>query len=267
MKSKILLLAAIVSYTHGVIEWEIVIPTYNNEKWCIQNIESVVQQTYPHWHATVVVDCATDATERLLREYIQQHNLGHKIRLMVNKTRRGALANIYTAVWACPGSKIIGVLDGDDWFSSDQVLEKITQVYRTQDVWLTYGNFRFWPENRDGWCRDYDYDVIKKNSFRSVPGVLPSHFRTFYAWLFKRIKLKDLLCEGKFYPMAWDLAMMFPMIEMASERHRCIKEIMYIYNIANPLNDFNVNIALQSALAGEIRSKKPYRRLPERPVA
>jgi hypothetical protein len=31
------------------IEFVVVIPSYNNEKWCIKNLNSVVKQSYPHW--------------------------------------------------------------------------------------------------------------------------------------------------------------------------------------------------------------------------
>lgn len=248
-----------------VVQWEIIIPSYNNEKWCIQNIESVVNQTYPHWHATVIVDCATDNTEDLLREYITTHQLHDKITLQVNKRNKGALANIYYAATACDPEKVIGLLDGDDWFKHDRVLEHVTQVYQEEDVWMTYGQFELWPEDRIGHCRPYPKEIIKNNSFRYVQGVLPSHFRTFYAWLFQLIDKKDLLHKGKFFRVTWDMSIMYPVIEMCGEHHKCISEVLYVYNIANPLNDFKEHTALQAQLDQFIRSKKRYRPLEKKP--
>jgi hypothetical protein len=37
--------------------------------------------------------------------------------------------------------------------------------------------------------------------------------------LFKKIKKEDLLYEGEFVLMSWDIAMMFPMLEMESKGH------------------------------------------------
>ncbi len=260
---KLLLFFAPMLLAH--IEWEIIVPTYNNEQWCIQNIESVVQQTYPHWHATIIIDCATDATESLLRAYVQENALEDKITLKVNKKNRGALANIYFAAMACPPHKVIGLLDGDDWFKDAYVLEKVTHVYETEDVWMTYGQFELWPEDRIGHCRPYSNAVIQQNAFRAVPGVLPSHFRTFYAWLFQRIDKKDLIYKGKFFPVAWDMALMYPVIEMSGKHHKCITDVLYVYNIANPLNDFKERALLQAQLDRFIRAKKRYSPLKDKP--
>ena len=61
--------------------------------------------------------------------------------------------------------------------------------------------------------------------------------------------------------MAWDLAFMFPMLEMAGHKSSYIKDIMYVYNVSNPLNDHKVDNALQINLEKEIRGKKPYARI------
>lgn len=245
----------------AAVQWEIIIPTYNNEKWCIQNIKSLVNQTYPHWHASVIVDCATDNTERLLRRYISKHQLQDKITLTVNTENKGALSNIYYAATACAPHKVIGLLDGDDWLAHDYVLEKLSKIYEKEDVWMTFGQFELWPENRIGHCRPYPKEIIKNNSFRYLHGLLPSHFRTFYAWLFQLIDKKDLLYQDKFFPVAWDMAMMFPMIEMAGKHQKCISEVLYIYNIDNPLNDFKLYTSLQAELDRYIRAKKRYKPL------
>ena len=151
---------------------------------------------------------------------------------------------------------MIGLLDGDDWLAHNKVLSHVAKVYKKEDVWLTYGQYQLWPENRIGHCKPYAAHVIKDNSFRHVQGQLPSHFRTFYAWLFQAIKLEDLQYQGEFFPVTWDMAMMFPMIEMAGEHHKCIPEVLYIYNIDNPLNDFKMHTDLQAKLDRHIRAKK-----------
>ena len=90
---------------------------------------------------------------------------------------------------------------------------------------------------------------------------LPSHLRTFYAWIFKKIALEDLLYEGKFFTMTGDMAIMLPILEMAGERHLFISEPIYIYNMTNPINHGKVNAELQRALDRYIRSMPPYQRL------
>lgn len=248
---------------HAIIEWEIIIPTYNNQEWCIKNIESVVNQTYPHWHVTIIIDCATDKTEPLLKEYVTKNRLEDKITIIVNKENQGALANIYYAATACAPHKVIGLLDGDDWLASDDVLEYLSDMYEKKDIWMTFGQFELWPENTIGHCRPFSKKIIGENAFRKT-GMVPSHFRTFYAWLFQRINVEDLLYNDRFYPVTWDMAIMYPMIEMAGNHHKCISKVLYIYNIQNPLNDFKIHTKLQAKLNYLIRCKKRYEPLKEK---
>ena len=67
-----LLLALVTLSISAHIEFEVIVPTYNNARWCIKNIESLVCQDYPHWHATVIVDAATDTTAQQIQNYIAQ---------------------------------------------------------------------------------------------------------------------------------------------------------------------------------------------------
>ena len=94
----------------------------------------------------------------------------------------------------------------------------------------------------------------------------PSHLKTFYAWLFKKIDVEDLKIGGEFFPMTWDQAMMFPMLEMAGDRHAFIKETLYVYNMTNPINDNRVNAKLQRDLEKRIRSKPSYDKLRSSPI-
>ena len=89
-----------------------------------------------------------------------------------------------------------------------------------------------------------------------------SHLRTFKHHLWSRIKKEDLLDNnGDFYRMAWDLAFMFPMLEMAGDRAKYINDILYIYNLGNPLNDHKVDGKLQQNLELEIRRKEKYNKV------
>ena len=61
--------------------------------------------------------------------------------------------------------------------------------------------------------------------------------------------------------MAWDLAMMLPMLEMSGFHSKFIPDILYIYNTENPLNDHKVNLNLQQKLSHQILSSPKYEKL------
>ena len=243
--------------THFVI----VVPSYNNEPWVIRNLESITSQNYSNWFLYYIDDHSTDKTAKLVKKFIKEKNLQSKCQLIRNSERKGALANLYAAIHKVNPTDVIVTVDGDDRFAHSKVLSVLAGAYADKKVWMTYGNFKSdppgWPSN----CRPISNKIAKKNCFRKK-NFVSSHLRTFYAKLFQLINKKDLFWNGQFYPMTWDMAIMFPMIEMASKGHfRFIKEVLYIYNVQNPLMDCRVNAQLQRDLDKEIRSKPPYKPL------
>ena len=219
----------------------IVTPSYNNKDWWEWNLTSLLEQNYTNYHIIITDDCSTDGTGQAIQEYIEKHQLGHKVTLIRNKERRGALHNLYTMIHSCPNEAIIVTVDGDDRLSDPEVLSRLNTIYANPKIWLTYGQYSEYPSGTKGFCSPMPEHIIKTNAFREHPD-LPSHLRTFYSWLFKAIKLEDMLYNGEFYRMTWDCVMMLPMIEMAGERHLCIQDhIMYIYNNARVLpSRFNI---------------------------
>ncbi len=237
----------------------VIIPSYNNAQWYQKNIVSVLNQQYQNYRVIYIDDCSADKTADYVQELVKQLGQERRFTLIRNKERHGALENLYNAIYSCNDNEIIVTLDGDDWFAHTRVLQRLNQVYSEREVWITHGKMKEVPSGWDGWCIPIPQDIVKKNAFRSYR--CPSHLRTFYTWLFKKIKLEDLQYKGKFFSMTWDQAMMFPMMEMAGERHAYINEVLYIYNKITPLNDNKVDPDLQNRLEKLIRNKPPYQRL------
>ncbi len=236
----------------------IVTPSYNNKDWWKWNLNNSLNQNYHNYHIIITDDCSSDGTGKAIEEYIQINGLQDKVTLIKNKERKGALHNLYTMIHSCINDAIIIAADGDDALHDPEVLSRINEIYSTKDVWLTYGQFIEHPSGTKGWCTPMPQNIVENNEFRKHPD-LPSHLRTFYAWLFKAIKLEDLLYNGDFYPMTWDYAMMFPMLEMAGEHHYCFEdEILYIYNNANSISDHRISRQLQAHLAQIVRAKNSY---------
>lgn len=264
MKKIFLLLSVCISFMHHSLSFDekpivIIIPSYNNAQWVMSNMLSVLRQDYTNYRIIYIDDCSQDHTAPLAYAIAQQHRNTLPFILIANKTRRGALANLYDAIHSCADEEIIVTVDGDDWLANDQVLKKLNKVYSTKDVWLTHGRFLETASGWDGWCIPVPMEVVKKNAFRTYR--CPSHLRTFYAKLFKSIKKEDLMYKGEFFAMTWDQAMLFPMLEMAGERHRFVNEILYVYNTTTPINDNKVNPELQRELERIIRTMPHYERL------
>jgi glycosyltransferase involved in cell wall biosynthesis len=241
----------------------IVIPSYNNQAWYTYNLRSALLQQYHNFRIVYIDDASTDGTGELVAQYLEEWDKEKRTTLIRNKTRQGALYNLYHAIWNCHPDEIVVTLDGDDWLASAQVLTTLASHYADPNVWMTYGQFVYHPSGQRGFARAIPDRIIQENTIRYYDWVT-THLRTFYAALFQKIHIEDLLYQGSFLPMAWDLAFMWPMLEMASSHSRFIPDILYVYNNATPLNDHKVNLQLQRTLSHLIRSRPPYSPLPQK---
>jgi len=104
----------------------IVMPTYNHEKYVAQAIESVLaQKTEFDWKLMVGDDCSTDGTQEIVRAYAEKHP--GKIEFLFSEKNLGLshpdrvslkLLNQCT-------SKYVGILDGDDYWTKPYRLQKL----------------------------------------------------------------------------------------------------------------------------------------------
>lgn len=240
----------------------VVIPSYNNIKWYKGNLDSVFMQNYSNYRVIYVNDCSSDGTGQAVDNYINDNNLQDRVQVFHNLERCGALANLYGAIHSCQDEEIVAALDGDDEFYHPNVLKQLNEVYSSGEVWFTHGTLVEYPMGNVTWCEPIKPEAIANRTYRKYK--CPSHLRTFYVWLFKKIRLQDFLIRGEFLPMAWDMAIMFPLAEMAEERHAFIKEPNYLYNMANAINDNKVDPDLQNYLDRVIRNRPAYPRLEKR---
>ncbi len=236
----------------------VVIPSYNNSKYYQKNLDSVFSQHYTNYRVIYIDDCSPDGTGGLVQAYVRDHHQEHRVTLIKNEQRRGALANHYTAAHLCKNREIIVHMDGDDWFKHDCVLATVNNAYQDPDVWLTYSQHEMYPPQGKALQDRVIPAVIKEsNAYREYRWVA-SALRTFYAGLFKRIKLQDLLYKGAFFDVTCDLAFMFPMLEMTGGKFKCIDEILYVYNVGTGLNDFKLRGAKQLRMDNIIRARDKY---------
>lgn len=235
----------------------IVTPSYNNAAWYKWNLDSIFNQNYKNWHLIYLDDNSPDGTGELVKAYVKKRGFEDKVTVIGNTHRRKALANIYTAVQMCKPTDIIAILDGDDRFAFENVLKAVNYMYAVHDVWLTYGQYQEYPTGNIGFCIDYPDEILNRRAYREFASG-PSHLRTFYAGLFHKIELADLIYDGDFFPMTYDLAIMFPMLEMASNHFLFCSIPLVDYNVTNPINDHKVSKDLQRRCAKIIRSRERY---------
>ncbi len=237
----------------------VIIPSYNNALWAEKNLLSVLNQKYPNFEGIYVDDCSSDKTSTIIQKTLKQFDSTEKIEYVKNNKHRGKAANLWLTLHGFNAQKkiqdddIVVILDGDDWYPHDLVFSYLNQLYNTHDIWLTYGGFFRCPPQSDKPLVTIPKHAIQHNLFRSFRGCSAQQ-RTFYAWLYRHIKLSDLFFNGKFVPRAGDTAKIIPMMEMAGPRFKRIDEKIYAYNRANAINDDKLD-NLQNVIDHYIREK------------
>lgn len=254
---------------------------YNAAASIEKTLDSIFSQKYSNFRVVLVNDASTDNTKELIDMYIARISAASETpqcQVIHNNIRRRKLANLYTILHECDPDEIVFLLDGDDRLIHDNVLNYINAQYQDIAVWMTFGNYQNYPDNittnwgiaEESYCAPVSNDVISQMLYRKKPFVY-MHPRTFYAWLFHQVQLGDLITErissfaGDFFPACNDLAMFFPMVELAGVHVKFIDEILYIRNVESALVGFKVDGTLQRKASHEIRRKKAYQPLKERP--
>jgi len=221
-------------FTKPTKKFVILIASYNNQDFFKKNLDSVFDQTYSKYRVIYINDCSTDNTQKLVSDYVKYKKKTDDFLIITNDKRKGSLENKYYAIHNhCEPEEIIVSLDGDDSFASPNVLEYLNFVYSNPKIWMTFGQYRHTSGKESG-QRKYSRKVKKENSFRKT--YHPSHLRTYYTWLYKKIdKFNFLNSDGDFFLTCEDRATMYPMVELAANHHVFIKHVLYNYNDQNPI--------------------------------
>mgnify|MGYP003650598315 FL=1 len=236
-------------------------PGYNVSEWLEKSLRSIKKQEYKNYSVTFINDVSEDDSAEAYNKIVKSDP---KFKIVSNETKKYALKNISEAIKNLDASAedVIIVLDADDWLSSPYVLDYLNYFYQENDCLMTYGSYMYYPTGELGVePSDYPEDVIKNNSYREDKW-RATHLRTFKKKLWDKIDQDDFIDEhGEYYKMAYDQAMMLPMLEMAGERAKYTPEVLHVYNRANVLNVDKIKQKEQHETMLRIRKRKKYDRV------
>lgn len=226
----------------------------------------MLSQDYPHYRI-LYVDDASDYTPAQ-KAYIQQKLRGHVV--VFNRQRKYSVRNAYELIhtYARAPNAVVVNLDGDDWLYTSHALSHLVRVYRNARVWMTYGNCVLWDgrgvsellANRImSECNiPYSPRVIRTGSYRRHQ-FRPLHLRSWKVWLYKKIRESDFhRADGAWLQYAEDMAMFFPMMEMAGHHMTVVATPLYCYNMFTPLADVKLTPLALWKDELEIRKKPHY---------
>jgi hypothetical protein len=178
---------------------------------------------------------------------------------VVLTNERPHFENLVEAIGKLPDDRVVACVDADDWLGPPSALTTVAR-YFAAGAWVTYGSYAFADGRRGHTAPHAPGENVRAAPWRA------SHLKAFKAGLFKKIKHEHLkLPDGSWLPHARDLALMFPLLELAGARRVAhVAEVIYVYNYGNSTEFRGPEAVRQEERACEryVRGLPPYERLP-----
>ncbi len=157
----------------------IITPVFNNAETIESAIKSVLQQTYSNIEYIIVDGSSTDGTLERIRNYKS------KISKIISENDDGIFDAMNKGLKAATGD-VIGILNSDDFYVNEFVIEKVVRQMQEKNVDSVYGDLVYVaPKNPDKIVRFWKSGPYYRGIFYS--GWMPPH-PTFFVkkWVFDK---------------------------------------------------------------------------------
>lgn len=148
----------------------IITATYNSGKTVRDTIESVLRQTYRNFEYIIKDGGSKDNTLDIVNEYAPM--FGDKLKV-ISEPDHGIYDAMNIGVKMATGD-VIGILNSDDFYTSDDALQVIADTFAKDDIDATYGDIHF--VNDDDLTKRVRYysSAVFRRSFMQL-GLMPAH--------------------------------------------------------------------------------------------
>ncbi len=123
----------------------IITPVYNAEKFLLDTIKTIEEQTYKNWELIFVNDCSNDKSAKIIEEKIKENN---KIKLINLEQNSGAAIARNTGITNSKGKYIV-FIDADDLWNKEK-LEKQIKFMKETNCSFSFTGYEFANENGIG---------------------------------------------------------------------------------------------------------------------
>ena len=183
----------------------IITTTYNSEKTLKDTLESVLKQSYMDYEHIIVDGLSKDSTIDIVKEYEPKYN--GKLRYVSEKD--GGIYDAMNKGIKMATGDIIGLLNSDDIYAHENVLEEIEKTFRETNCDGTYADLIFMDEEtmtkpqrvwkagkgklEEGWHPAHPTLYLKKSVYDTI-GLFNLKYRIVadYDFMLRMMKNKEL---------------------------------------------------------------------------
>ncbi|MGE0088138.1 MAG: glycosyltransferase family 2 protein [Bacteroidales bacterium] len=145
----------------------IITVVYNNASTIRGAIESVINQSYQNIEYIVVDGASTDGTVEIINKY--KDHIAH----FISEPDAGIYNAINKGIKLATGD-IVGILNSDDFFCSNNIIEIVVNEFLKDNIDAVYGDVQFVnPKKENKITRYYSSKRFNPNMFKY--GFMPAH--------------------------------------------------------------------------------------------
>lgn len=126
-----------------MLKISIITATFNAATTIRDCLESVQNQSHPRVEHIIIDAASSDTTPDILQEYKAD------LSQIISEPDKGIYDGMNKGLRLATGD-IVGLLNGDDYYPSDDVLAKVGQVFERENVDTCYGDLVYIAEDNDG---------------------------------------------------------------------------------------------------------------------
>lgn len=148
----------------------IITATYNSAATVRDTIESVLRQTYSDYEYIIKDGGSKDDTLEICKEY--EPRFGGRMKI-ISAPDKGIYDAMNIGIEVAAGD-VVGLLNSDDFYSSNDVLQTIADSFLKNDIAAVYGDIHFVKDGDLTKCvRYYSSEMFKRKYMRL--GFMPAH--------------------------------------------------------------------------------------------
>lgn len=146
----------------------VITATFNSGKTVRDTVESVLRQTHQDWELIIKDGGSKDTTLDICQELSEKANGRIKI---ISSPDKGIYDAMNQGLEAATGS-VVGLLNSDDFYTTNDVLETISAAFESGDMDAIYGDIHYVKDGELDKCLRY-YSSAHFNRKRMMLGYMP----------------------------------------------------------------------------------------------
>lgn len=119
----------------------IVTPTFNSEATILNNVNSILNQTHTNFEHILIDNESSDNTLNLAKKEYSIRNSTEKLRII--RERDKGIADAFNKGIEASSGEIIGILNSDDQYYDNNILNRIIDVFKNGNYLFAHGNIFF----------------------------------------------------------------------------------------------------------------------------